>query len=314
MEIERRAVIDVGTNSVKLLVAEVDGHCVTALFEKSRQTRLGEGLYAAGELQPDRIEAVALASAEFAVLARQQNAKSLRVIATSATRDANNKHVLLDALHRATGARAEVISGAEEAALAFRGVCTDSRYSQRALWVMEVGGGSTQLSHGSEGEMRFSTSMPLGTVRLLQMFPHSDPPTESEWIACNAHLRGELEKHQADFGSSGSSAASRSTGHPPFLVGTGGTASILGCMAEMLPEFDRDKLENAVLSREDVARHERQLWSATLEQRKLFAGLPPNRADIILYGVSVVRAVMELSGAAEFRVSTRGLRFGALMG
>src|SRR5438105_3533337 len=125
MSHSRRAVIDVGTNSIKLLVADVAGHDVHPLLEESKQTRLGRGFYETHRLQSDAITMTATAAAKFADAARAQNANSIRVIATSAARDAVNPRDLTDAIEQASGLKVEIISGEQEADWVFQGVTTD---------------------------------------------------------------------------------------------------------------------------------------------------------------------------------------------
>src|SRR5205823_378149 len=141
----RRAVIDVGTNSVKLLVADVAGQRVHPLLEKSKQTRLGQGFYDTHLLQSSAIQQTAEAVASFAALAAQWESASVRLIATSAARDAKNQDALVRALHQAAGLKVEIISGEEEAELVCRGVTSDRRLEGQRLLIIDVGGGSTEF-------------------------------------------------------------------------------------------------------------------------------------------------------------------------
>ena len=138
----RRAVIDIGTNSVKLLVADVEGAEVRPVREESRQTRLGQGLYTRQRLQAGPIAKTAAAAAEFAARARDHQAASIRVIATSAARDALNSQELTDAIERSCGLRVEIISGAQEADLVFQGVTSDPALAAMPLVLLDVGGGT----------------------------------------------------------------------------------------------------------------------------------------------------------------------------
>lgn len=306
----RRAVIDIGTNSVKLLVADVEGSVVTPVTEQSLQTRLGEGLYEHGRLAADRIKATIEASALFARAAREQGAQSVRVIATSATRDAVNRGELTTAIASAAGSEVEIISGAKEAELAFDGVCTDPRYRRAPVVVLEVGGGSSQILVGQAGEVHFRSSLPLGSVRLMQQFPSSDPPAPDERKACREFVDALLDREVG--GQAKPVVVRESSKASPLLVGTGGTASILGGMEAGLRAFDRERIEATPVSLSRVDWHETTLWNMPLVDRKQLPGLPPNRADIILYGVLVFHSWMRHLGLGELRVSTRGLRFAAV--
>jgi exopolyphosphatase/guanosine-5'-triphosphate,3'-diphosphate pyrophosphatase len=309
MESVRRAVIDVGTNSIKLLVADVRGRDVQPVHEESRQTRLGKGFYETHRLQPETIAHTAEAVWEFAETAREKNADSIRVIATSAARDAVNPMDLTSSIFRASGLKTEIISGAREAEWAFRGVTTDPELATRPLLLLDVGGGSTEFILGHGEEKSFAHSFPLGTVRLMEQFPHCDPPTRAEFNACRDwlkhFLRAEIRPQLAP--------ALKNESGEIRLVGTGGTTSILARMEKELDRFDREKIERTVLSFEQIAAHRKKLWRLPLAERKEITGLPKLRADVILTGVLIYEMVMEEFGFQQLRVSTRGLRFAAVM-
>jgi exopolyphosphatase/guanosine-5'-triphosphate,3'-diphosphate pyrophosphatase len=307
----RRAVIDVGTNSVKLLVADVCGNQVAPVHEESRQTRLGKGFYETHRLQPEPIARTAEAVWEFAATARERSAVAIRVIATSAARDAVNPRDLTDAIERATGLKTEIISGAREADWAFQGVATNAELAQHPLLILDVGGGSTEFILGHGAKKSFARSFPLGTVRLMEKFPHGDPPTDAEFKACRdwvenlfqAEVRPLLEPALLQEKKAGEVK----------LVGTGGTTSILARVEKKMDRFDRDKIEQTVLSFEQVVAHRKNLWRLPLAERKEFPGLPKTRADVILTGVLIYEAVMAEFGFKQLSISTRGLRFAAVM-
>ena len=309
MENVRRAVIDVGTNSIKLLVADVRGHDVQPVHEESRQTRLGKGFYQTHRLQPETIAHTAEAVWEFAEIAREKSADSIRIIATSAARDAMNPMDLTGSIFRASGLKTEIISGAREAEWAFRGVTTDPELARQPLLLLDVGGGSTEFILGHGEEKSFAHSFPLGTVRLMEKFPHSDPPTRGEFNTCRDWLKHFLH------------AAVRPQLAPALknepgeirLVGTGGTTSILARIENRLDRFDREKIERTVLDFDRIVAHRKRLWRLPLEERKEIPGLPKLRADVILTGVLIYEMVMEEFGFKQLRVSTRGLRFAAVM-
>ena len=311
----RRAVIDVGTNSIKLLVADVAGHDVKPVWEDSKQTRLGQGFYETHVLQPEAIEKTARVVAEFAETARESNAESIRVIATSAARDAKNSRGLTSAIERASGLRIEIISGDQEADWAFQGVTTDPELAKHPLLLLDVGGGSTEFILGHGEQKHFRHSFPLGTVRLLEKFPHRDPPTPAEFTACRKWLRDFL---QTEVRPKLEPELRREAKLDPVnrqvqLAGTGGTTTILARMEAGLENYDRERIEATRLSLDQIRAHLKRLWSLPLEERKQIVGLPKKRADVILTGVAIYEAVMEEFGFNELRVSTRGLRFAAVM-
>jgi exopolyphosphatase/guanosine-5'-triphosphate,3'-diphosphate pyrophosphatase len=309
MEPVRRAVIDVGTNSIKLLVADVLGHDVRPVHEESRQTRLGKGFYETHQLQPETIAHTAEAVWEFAEIAREKSVDSIRVIATSAARDAMNPMDLTGSIFRASGLKTEIISGAREAEWVFQGVTTDPELARHPLLLLDVGGGSTEFIVGGGGKKHFGHSFPLGTVRLMEQFPHSDPPARSEFNACRDWLKNLLH---AEIRSQLAPALKNESGEI-WLVGTGGTTSILARIEHKLDRYDREKIERTTLDFDRMVAHRKKLWRLPLAERKEIPGLPKLRADVILTGVLIYETVMAEFGFKQLRVSTRGLRFAAVM-
>jgi exopolyphosphatase/guanosine-5'-triphosphate,3'-diphosphate pyrophosphatase len=309
MESVRRAVIDVGTNSIKLLVADVRGRDVQPVHEESRQTRLGKGFYQTHRLQPETIAHTAEAVWEFAEIAREKNADSIRVIATSAARDAVNPMDLTGSIFRASGLKTEIITGAREADWAFQGVATDTELARSPLLLLDVGGGSTEFILGHGTKKSFAHSFPLGTVRLMEQFPHSDPPSRAEFNGCRGWLKHFLH---AEIRPQLEPALKNEPGEIR-LVGTGGTTSILARIEGKLDRFDRDKIDRTILDFDRIVAHRKKLWRLSLEERKEITGLPKLRADVILTGVLIYEMVMEEFGFKQIRVSTRGLRFAAVM-
>jgi len=305
-----RAVIDIGTNSVKLLVAEVAGQIVTPLLEQSEQTRLGRGFYPMHRLQPDAILHTARAVAGFAEVAAKFKPVSTRVIATSAARDALNQGELLDAIHQAVGLPVEVITGEEEANWVYRGVTSNAALAERPLLILDVGGGSTEFILGEGTTQYYRRSFPLGTVRFLEQLEVSDPPSGSELTHCiNSTEEFLIREVQPDLMVALEPFATR----PAQLVGAGGTTTIMARILAGAATFDRERLEGAVLSRHEVGELLDRLWSLSLADRRTIIGLPPNRADVIITGVAICHAVMKQLGFPDLTVSTRGLRYAAVM-
>jgi len=300
----------VGTNSVKLLVAEVSGRRVNPLLEHSEQTRLGRGFYGGHRLQPSAITHTARAVAHYAATAREWGVASTRVIATSAARDAVNQSELVAAIGAESGCPVEVLSGAQEAEGAFRGVISDPVFAGQPLLIVDVGGGSTEFILGEGDQQRFRHSFALGTVRLIEQSPHSDPPTSAEWERCRVAVNDFLHQH---VGPVVGQQLSGVPGRAIQLVGTGGTTSILARIELGLTTFDRDRIEALRLAREQVRRQRERLWALPLAERKKIVGLPADRADVILTGVLIYEALMERLDFPDLRVSTRGLRFAAVM-
>jgi exopolyphosphatase/guanosine-5'-triphosphate,3'-diphosphate pyrophosphatase len=310
MNAVRRAVIDVGTNSVKLLVADVTGSKAHPVWEVGHQTRLGKGLFRDHFLTASAITATAQAVADYVAKAREHEAVSIRAIATSAARDARNAGDLVEAVRSMAGLELEIISGEQEARFAFQGVTTDESLGAEPLLVLDLGGGSTEMVLGMGQEIRFSASFRIGTVRLLEMMPHGDPPTPDEREAARSWVRQMLGRevlpvlgpHLAQL-----------PGHQFAVIATGGTASILGCLEAGLKRFDRHRLDGLEIPAQGMRRLNERLWSLPLAARRSLPGLPPERADVILMGATIYEGILERLERPCMHVSTRGLRFAAVL-
>ena len=302
----RRGVIDIGTNSVKLLIADLRGEEISPHLETSRQTRLGRGLYSGGKLQAEPIQATVAAVNELLALAKANDCSDTRIIATSAVRDSSNPAELLDALGQAV----DVLSGDNEARLVFAGVMGCPRLAKSPTLVIDIGGGSTEFIVGDAGGMRFHTSIPLGSVRLMDRHAISDPPAicEMETVRKSINealsetslpgLRGQLNEH---------GQAQQFT-----MVGSGGMAGILAKMELADDDYDRERMEAVELPLDRVTAWRERLWGLTLARRREITGLPPKRADVALFGSLIYEQAMRQLGFAALRVSTRGIRFGVL--
>ncbi len=307
---QRRAVIDIGTNSVKLLVADVAGQSVTPLWERGEQTRLGEGFYDARLLQPAAIARTVGAIAGFQTRARELEAASVRVIATSAARDALNGAELTDAIASETGLTVEVLSGRDEAGWAFRGATAGIADPPQSACIIDVGGGSTECTIGADGILHWSESFHLGTVRWLEKLRPGNPPQPSELPQCRESIADFLNRRVAP----DLAPAIERLGAPrPPLIGVGGTFAILARMELQTDDFDREQIESTSLSRTTLTDWTDRLWSMTFDERGALPGLPPERADVMLMGAAIVEQFMLCLGFESLRPSSRGLRFAALM-
>ena len=219
MELVRRAIIDIGTNSVKLLVADVTGRHVIPIWEGSEQTRLGRGFYETHRLSPAAVAATGHAAAGFAKKAGDLRAVSIRVIATSAARDARNVEDLIHAVRNASGLDMEILSGEQEADLAFQGVTTDSRYADSPFLLLEVGGGSSQFILGDHGTKAFTRSFQIGTVRLMEAVPHVSPESDQDLAQTRKWLKRVAGRR------SGCPAGTRVAARAPVLAARYGAAT-----------------------------------------------------------------------------------------
>lgn len=311
----RRAVIDVGTNSVKLLVADVAGAEVHPVTEAGNQTRLGQGFYETRRLQAAAIRRTVAAVAAFADSAREQGAANVRVFATSATREASNAQELCQAVELKCGLKLEIISGEQEAEWAFHGVRTNPKLAREPLLLLEVGGGSMQFILGQDHEIHLRESFPLGAVRLLETLPPGDPPAPEELDGCRAWVRHFLhERVRPKLETAlGREVALHAKHHAVQWVGVGGTATVLARMEQSMTDYDRAKIEAVRLTQAKLQGWVKRLWSLPQAERKRIPGLPPERADVILTGAAIYASALEMFGGSALRISTRGLRFAAVM-
>jgi exopolyphosphatase / guanosine-5'-triphosphate,3'-diphosphate pyrophosphatase len=307
----RRAVIDVGSNSVKLLVGEVSTQgTVAAVWETARQTRLGAGLHPGGRLAFKAIQHTAECVAEFAKEAQAQGAAQVGVVATSAVREAGNQAELLAAVREQAGLAVNVLTGDQEALWMYQGVASDPVLAGSPLLIADAGGGSTEVVLGEGHAVQFHASFGLGTVRMLERFAPEDPPSLVDWQGCRDHVRQVVDRELGPgLGPRLAAWGSRAW----RMVGASGTATILARMVTRLDSYDRGCLEGTVLRREGLEALRKEVWSLPLVQRRRLPGLPPERADVILMGVAIYEGLMAWCGAESLLISLRGLRYGALV-
>jgi exopolyphosphatase/guanosine-5'-triphosphate,3'-diphosphate pyrophosphatase len=309
----RAAVIDVGTNSVKLLVADLDSE-IRPVLETGIQTRLGQGLYPNRQLQPEAIARTASAVRLLAERARQTGASRLKVFATSAAREALNQEQLVQALQAAAQAPVEIISGTQEAEWAFHGVRTHPQWAAEPIVLVEVGGGSTQFLIGQSDQIHFRRSYPLGAVRLWEQLSISDPPCPAELATARRQVAEFLESHVQEPVQRALTLETvwHERHHAPLPVAVGGTATVLARMELQSDSYDRNLIESVHLTRARIEARVQQLWSLSLAERRQLPGLPSERADLILTGAVIYEQIMHVLGLEAWRVSTRGLRFAAI--
>jgi exopolyphosphatase/guanosine-5'-triphosphate,3'-diphosphate pyrophosphatase len=225
-------------------------------------------------------------------------------------RDARNAEYLTEAIQRASSLRVEIISGEQEAEWVYGGVTSDPALHGRQLLILDVGGGSTEFIVGDHGRRSFRQSFPIGSVRLLEQFRPGDPPSLAELAGCRQWL---VDFFNREVGPPLEKILEGDARENVTLVGTGGTTTILARMEKKLERFDREIIEGTRLSRQQILDYMVQLWSLSLVNRKRIPGLPANRADVIIMGVAIYEAVMHHFNLPELYVSTRGLRYGALL-
>lgn len=300
---DRHAAIDVGTNTVLLLVAERHGGSFVPVLERAEITRLGRGVDATGRLDPAAIAETARVLGEFAADARRLGASRIACVATSAARDAANGAEFFAAARAAAGLVPEVIPGDEEARLVWASAWRDFGGAGAPLAVLDVGGGSTELSFGDGPRPAGRTSLQVGAVRLTERHVRHDPVTPAEASALRDAARAALAPAAAIAGTLGAGAR---------LVGVAGTVTTLCAIEQALPAYDAAKVHGATLSLASIEALYARLAGLTVAARAALPGMEPKRADVILGGCAVVLEAMRLAGFDRLVVSDRGVRWGLL--
>lgn len=307
----RVAAIDVGTNTVLLLVAERRPAGVFALAERAEITRLGRGVDATGRLDPAAIAETARVLGAFAAEARALGAGEIACVATSAARDAANGDEFFVAARAAAGLVPEIISGDEEARLVWRSAWRDfgPQVSGRSggappgpLAVLDVGGGSTELSFGDGPAPRGRRSQQVGAVRLTERHVREDPVGPATLDALRRAAREALAPLRDLDGAAGLAAGR--------LVGVAGTVTTLAAVAQALPAYDAERVHGSTLLLGEIDHLVARLAGLTVAARAALPGMEPKRADVIVAGGVVVAEAMRLLGFDRLTVSDRGVRWG----
>jgi exopolyphosphatase/guanosine-5'-triphosphate,3'-diphosphate pyrophosphatase len=297
----RVAVVDIGTNSTRLLVADVSAGGVTELERRSIVTRLGEGLEATGELGEIPRGRVTAALDEYAELIARHEVQTKTAVLTSAVRDASNGAAFTALVRERYGLDADTISGDEEARLTFLGA-TAARdgADPTPLLVVDIGGGSTELVAGAAGEVAFHVSTQVGVVRHTERHLHHDPPQDGELGALGDDARATIEAEvPQDIRAGGR-----------HVIAVAGTATMAAAMDLALEPYDSSRVEGHRLSIDTLREQLRRLAAVPLEQRRQTPGLHPDRAPTIVAGLAILIEVVEAFGANGVEVSDRDILWG----
>lgn len=285
----RVGAIDCGTNSIRLLIADVQGAGpLRDVVRQMRIVRLGEGVDRTGEFSPAALERTFAAVDEYAELLRQSPVERLRFVATSASRDANNRQAFVDGVRERLGVEPQVISGAEEAELSFLGALRGlpPGLLEAPVLVVDIGGGSTEFVLGSD-HPKHRVSVNIGCVRMTERHLFDDPPTAEQIRAVEDDL---------------ALALSRAHAQVPFemartLVGVAGTVTTVAAMAMGLDRYDPVVLHGSRTSLVEVEAVTEALLRMTRAQRAALPFMHPGRVDVIGGGAMVLRAIMQAVGA-----------------
>jgi len=297
-----RSSIDLGTNTCLLLVADWDarqGRVSRVLGDFSTIVRLGQGVDRARELHPEAMTRTLTCLRDYAGKLRALGGDPAQTVcvATSQARDARNGQEFFSQVEKETGFRFRVISGDEEARLTFLGALLPETPAERSA-VIDIGGGSTEIISSRGGQ-----SIDVGSVRFTERFLKSDPVTDQEFWVCQEAIDQAL----------GAFLPWREKAGPELeLVAVAGTATTLAAWHLGIEKFDAAKIDGLALTRGDLHRMVEELKWRTVEERKALPSLEPGRADVILAGALILWRALEVLSFLSCRISTRGLRYGAL--
>jgi exopolyphosphatase/guanosine-5'-triphosphate,3'-diphosphate pyrophosphatase len=282
--------IDCGTNSVRLLVAEIgpDGR-LADLAREMRIVRLGQGVDRTGRLAPEAIERTRLALVEYAGLISQHHAETIRMVATSATRDAENRADFTDMVVSVLGISPEVIAGSAEAELSFRGAAGGIGPVTAPLLVADVGGGSTELVLGDPSDEQVklqARSMDIGCVRMTERHLRADPPTAAQVDAARRDIVAAIDQARADVPIELAAT----------VVGVAGTVTTMAALLLKLDEYDAAAIHGSTMTADQIHELTDRLLAMTHDERAALPVMHPGRVDVIGGGALVVSELVRASG------------------
>ena len=300
-----KAVIDVGTNSIKFLAAEKTGTGIKVLKDAVNVARLGQDLRETGRIAPEALERGGAAVAKFAETARSLGASDIALVGTMALRTAKNTPAFAQRVRDLARLDLRVLPGEEEARLSYVAAASGMDVGGRFLIAFDTGGGSTEFVYGRDGTMLKKFSVAVGALWLTERFFKDDPITPGSLEAAEAFIKRDLTAGGFD-GKTGLLVGLVN------LVGMGGTVTSLASVKHSLTKYNPEVIQGSVLTAGDVDAQIGAYAARTLEERRRVIGLHPKRADVILAGACIVRAILETLGVQELTVSDRGLRHGLM--
>lgn len=296
----RVCTIDIGTNSVRALVADLDrSGRIRVVHRESHISRLGEGLTARGLLRDAAMERTANAVAKIVANARPLSPDRFKLVATSAARNAANPDQLTDRIRSLTSLETEIITGLEEARYICLGALNSLDVAGKPVLLADIGGGSTELIFARPDEEPALSSVPAGVVYLTERFIRHDPPLDEELSSALQYATAILTEGCASLPSGAEE-----------LIGLGGTVTTVPPILMRMEEYDPSRVHNFIITFRQVESVLRRLASIPLSEREKLKGLEPGRADIIIAGLLILKALLEISGFQKVRVSDRGILFG----
>jgi exopolyphosphatase/guanosine-5'-triphosphate,3'-diphosphate pyrophosphatase len=288
----RVAAIDCGTNSIRLLIADIDGNNFREIVRDMEIVRLGQGVDQTGQFHPDAIARTLAAVDKFAAEIAKRGVEKIRFCATSATRDATNRHLFVDGVRDRLGIELEVISGEEEAALSFAGAIKDLDPADGPFLVVDIGGGSTEFVFGTS-TVEAARSVNIGCVRMTERHFATDPVAQHEIELA----RTDIQKAIAQAGEVVAITKAKT------LVAVAGTATTVAAAALNLPAYDRYAIHLSRISAEQVHAAATMFAVKNREERLQLGYMHPGRVDVIAAGSLVLSEIIKATGSTEFVAS-----------
>jgi exopolyphosphatase/guanosine-5'-triphosphate,3'-diphosphate pyrophosphatase len=288
----RVAALDCGTNSLRLLVADVEGSALTDVVRRMEVVRLGAGVDQTGRLAPEALARTFAVLDDYAAQIRELGADAIRMVATSATRDASNREEFVTGVHDRLGIEPEVVTGDEEAALSFIGATRELR-AESALTmpylVVDIGGGSTEFVVGDTSGPIAARSVDIGCVRMTERHLFDDPPTEAQVDAARRDIVAAID----------SARSVVPIEKAETLIGLAGSVTTVVALALGLEAYDAEQIHHSRIAAGDVRRITAELLAASREQRAAMSVMHPGRVDVIGGGALVLDTIMAEGGFAD---------------
>lgn len=295
--------IDIGTNTLRLLVSEIDNDYFKEIYSEKRITRLGEGLSNLGCLTKSAIGRSITTLKDFRSIIDRYKIDEIVVVATSAVREAGNRQYFIDLVRRETGFDIEMISGEEEARRTFLGILHGLDKGIDSIVAIDIGGGSTEFIYGRGGKIITKISTGLGVVKLTEKHIKSDPILPSDLAYMQEEIEDKIKKAITGLGEIKGAR----------LVGTAGSITTLAAIDQKLETYNPVRINNYILKLTSLERIFSEFISRSINERKKIVGLEPGREDIIVAGAAILRAAMKEMGYDSLIVSDYGLREGIVI-
>ncbi|MDA3814566.1 MAG: Ppx/GppA phosphatase family protein [Candidatus Cloacimonetes bacterium] len=296
---EKYAILDIGTNSIKLFLFSIENGISTTIIDTNNISRLGEGLQKTGVISDEAMSRNIGVLREFIKSVEEENVKEITAVGTMCLRTAENSDVFLKRAKDELGLTIKVVSGEEEARLSYLAVLSTIGKTDKNVVVFDTGGGSTEFIFGKGTSLNNRISLNLGAIHPSEEFLLSDPVKDYEFK--------KMQDHMMKFFSE-----KISNKKVDYLIGIGGTVTSMGAVMYKMVNYDPTIIQGSQMSLSEVKRQIVLYKNKTIEERKLILGLQPKRADVILAGAGIINTIMEIFKIDSFTISDRGLRHGLM--